>query len=103
MADDLRTWVEAGKAAIDAIKLAIGLIPQGPDREKAEAALRDAEAARARSDAVLASYLGHPTCDGHWPPVPMIREGRSMKCPSCGRVSGFDRPLPPAGGGWQAR
>jgi len=104
--DDLRAWAEAAKAMFDAAKSAIGLLPSGPKRDAAEAAVLEAEAAQARANALLAQHLGMKLCDCRFPPVPMTRpEGAEFPtCPECGRVDTFRKRLPPQGpgGGWMA-
>lgn len=90
-------WLGNAKAALDLLKAARGIFPQGEKRDALDARISAAEEALSRSDAALAKQLGFQLCQCTFPPQIMLwREAdRAFVCanPECGAVR---RPPAPA-------
>ncbi len=86
-------WVAAGRAVVDLMRSASGLLPKGRDRSAIARRLDEAERALELSNAKLARELGYPLCRCVFPPKPMLWDNAlgAFACrePGCGRM---DRP-----------
>lgn len=82
-------WLRSAKVALDIVRGARALLPQGPKRDELDASIRSAEEALSRSDAALAKQLGYQLCQCSFPPHIMLwRQATGVyACPNeaCGR------------------
>ncbi len=89
--EELGTWFETGKSAIDLLKSLFPLLPKGEQRETIEKRVAEAETALRKGDAELAKILGFRLCRCQFPPEIMLwRE--SEKTNICGKCGHRDPP-----------
>ena len=94
--EDIDQYFVAGKNAIEMVKGMIGLLPKGPESERAASEIERAERALETSKAEVAQALGFKLCKCTFPPQIMLwqEEQRANVCPrpECGHS---DKPPPP--------
>ena len=85
---DLTQYFVEGKAAIDLLKAAWGLLPKGDNADKAKAEIDKAEASLIASQAQIAQAMGFRICRCKYPPEIMLwdKDKRVSVCPACGDV-----------------
>jgi hypothetical protein len=78
-------WMQDVKNAFDLVRLALGtasdvkaLLPDGPQRQAATAAIENAENQTKIAEASIAKALGYELCKCSFPPTPMLTVGHRM-------------------------
>lgn len=88
--DDINQYLVIGKNALDIAKGLIGLLPKGPESEKAASEILRAEEALTTSEAQLAKALGYRLCQCTFPPQIMLwredQEAHICPRPECGHA-----------------
>ena len=79
--------LQAMSNALSVIKGAKDLLPSGPERDAADAAIGQAEQAVRLAEAQAARQLGYPICRCTFPPqIMLMKEPDRYSCPGCGRI-----------------
>jgi hypothetical protein len=82
-------WLRNAKDAVGLFNTAKGLLPKGKERDDLEAKVHEAEAALARSNALLAKGFGYKLCQCKLPPTVMLwrERDKAFVCSNteCGR------------------
>jgi hypothetical protein len=73
--DDLKVALDLFRTAIGAGKDALGLLPDGGEREAATQTLEEAGKAAQIAEATIAQALGYELCKCEIPPIPMLKIG----------------------------
>ena len=88
--NEISEYIRASKGVLDIFKTLGGLFPKGPDSEKANQQLEQAEKALRASEVQLAKALDYHLCQCTFPPQIMLSVGRHpdhddkiFKCPKC--------------------
>jgi hypothetical protein len=83
---DWLAYLTAAKSALDIIKGIRAELPKGPEADKAQQQIDEAEAALKTTKAQLAKSLGFRLCKCSFPPSIMLlrKEERAYSCPECG-------------------
>lgn len=91
---DVSGWITASKDALELLKIAFGMLPKGPERDRIEVSIKKAEEAIRASDAKLAKELGFRLCRCTFPPTPMLwnKNERASFCQICGDKFPPDQP-----------
>ena len=85
--ETIKSWANAASATINFLKMSIGLLPSGKNKEQAEHLLAEAEKEHKQAEAASALKLGFELCQYCWPPevVLMSPEHRRLECRHCHR------------------
>jgi hypothetical protein len=70
--ENVKTWLEAGKSALDLFRAGVGLLPKSEKRDELEAQIRKTEIALQETNARLAKELGYELCQCTFPPQIML-------------------------------
>ncbi|MGE0256023.1 MAG: hypothetical protein AB7N54_17985 [Alphaproteobacteria bacterium] len=91
----LTTGFQAAKSALDLLRSFRDLLPAGPQRERAEQKITDAETALAAGEAQMAQALGFKLCRCTFPPQIMLwrESAKADVCPACGHAQGPARAI----------
>jgi hypothetical protein len=83
----IKSWAEAGSAALSFVTDAVALLPSGKNREEAQRLLVEAEREHKQAQAGLARKLGFELCEYCWPPeiVLVSPATRRLECRHCHR------------------
>lgn len=88
--DQFSDYVQAGKETISLLQAAVGLMPKGDNRDRAEVEIARAERALRMSEARAAQSLGYKLCQCTLPPQIMLSKGlhpvhdnEIFECPKC--------------------
>jgi hypothetical protein len=83
----VKTAFDALKSAVDLARRVKDALPSGSEKDRAAAALEDAERKMAEAEASVAEALGYTLCRCQFPPTPMLMVGHIPNM----HLSGIDR------------
>jgi hypothetical protein len=85
--ESLQKGIALFGTAVGTLRQAMALWPDTPDKDKAQAALRQAEREFKIAEAEAAAGLGYEVCRNHFPPEIMLSpDDEIWKCPECGNT-----------------
>jgi len=84
----LKSALDLGKKALDIVKQARELLPNGKEKDTAKLAISEADTAFKLAELKIAQDLGYQLCQCTWPPQIMLsieqeEYGEKFQCPKC--------------------